>query len=187
MKDVNEMMIYIQRAKAGDIQAFTAIVSNYQRMIFTIILKIVGNREDAEDITQEVFIKIFKSLRTFKGESSFSTWIYRIAYNTTLSELRRKKPAFYSIDENSSDVNDTDTMDSDYETKEIKLQYLNESLKKLSPDELFLVTLYYSKEQSIEEISKISNLSVSNVRVKLHRIRKKLAVEINLLIQNEDK
>jgi RNA polymerase sigma-70 factor (ECF subfamily) len=184
MKNGNDLFC-IQRVKAGDIQAFSTIVSHYQKMIFTIVLKIVENREDAEDITQEIFIKVFKSLDQFKEESGFSTWLYRIAYNTTLSELRKKKLFFTSIDDSLSSVNELITDYNEDTEHEIKLQYLDKAIKKLPPDEIFLVTLYYLDEQSIENISKISNLSVSNVKVKLYRIRKKLAVELNQLMQNE--
>ena len=156
-------------------------------MVFTIVLKIVDNREDAEDIMQEIFVKVFKSLNRFKEESEFSTWLYRIAYNTTLSELRKRKISYVSMDDNinpdNSPVSDEESLD----LADIKLQYLDEALKKLSPDEIFLVTLYYYKEQSIEAISEISNLSIANVKVKLHRIRKKLALEINRLLQDENK
>jgi RNA polymerase sigma-70 factor (ECF subfamily) len=180
-------LLCLQRIKAGDIRAFAAIVSDYQQMVFTIVLKIVENREDAEDITQEIFVKVFKSLEKFKEESEFSTWLYRIAYNTTLSELRKKKLFFTSIDDNLMTINETYTDEKEEEELEIKLQYLDIALKKLPPDEIFLVTLYYMDEQSIEDISIISNLSASNVKVKLHRIRKKLAVELNKIMQDEYK
>jgi RNA polymerase sigma-70 factor (ECF subfamily) len=186
MKRPNDLF-YIQRIKAGDVRAFSAIVSNYQRMVFTIVYKIVGNREDAEDITQEVFVKVFKSLEQFKEESEFSTWLYRIAYNTTLSELRKRRLPFVSINENLDSENELFTDEEEFDLKELKLRHLEEALKKLSPDELFLVTLYYFKEQSIEAISQISNLSVANVKVKLHRTRKKLALEMNQLLQDDNK
>ena len=178
-------LFYVERVKAGDIRAFSAIVENYRKMVFTIVLKIVDNREDAEDITQEVFVKAFKSLGQFREESGFSTWLYRIAYNTTLSELRKRKWTYVSINENlnadNEPVDDGEALD----WTDIKLQHLDEALKKLLPDEIFLITLYYFEEQSMEAISKISNLSVANVKVKLHRIRKKLALEINRLLEDE--
>jgi RNA polymerase sigma-70 factor (ECF subfamily) len=176
--------VYVQRVNAGDIQAFTMIVSRYGGMVFTIVRKIVDSREDAEDITQEVFIKVFQSLKKFRGESNFSTWLYRIAYNTTMSELRKKKLFCVRAEDNATVDNGLLTDDSD-EDVEIKLQYLEKALKLLPPDEIFLITLHYMDEQSIDEICKISNLSVSNIKVKLHRIRKKLAVEINKLMQDE--
>ncbi|MDR3340453.1 MAG: sigma-70 family RNA polymerase sigma factor [Candidatus Symbiothrix sp.] len=184
MQNVNDLL-YIQRVKAGDIRAFSAILSAYQNRIFTIVMKIVENREDAEDITQEIFIKVFKSLGQFKEEAAFSTWLYRIAYNTTLSELRKKKLYFTSENDEFFTVNEIFTDEDEESDMEIKLQFLEKAIKKLPPDEIFLVTLYYLNGQSVENISGISGLSVSNVKVKLHRIRKKLALEINRLIQNE--
>jgi len=186
MKSPNDL-ICVQRIKAGDIRAFSTIVSNYRKMVFTIALKITDNREDAEDIVQEVFIKVFKSLNQFKKESEFSTWLYRIAYNTTISELRKRKLAYVSINDNLNANDEPVTDEEELDSADIKLRHLDEALKKLPPDEIFLVTLYYFEEQSIEAISKISNLTVVNVKVKLHRIRKKLALEINRILQNEYK
>jgi RNA polymerase sigma-70 factor (ECF subfamily) len=183
MENVSDI-VYVQRVKDGDIQAFTMIVSRYGQMVFTIVRKSVDNREDAEDITQEVFIKVFKSLKQFREESNFSTWLYRIAYNTTISELRKKKLLYVRAEDNLLVDNDLFSDDNNEEV-EIKLQYLEKALKMLPSDEIFLITLHYMNEQSIDEISKISNLSVSNIKVKLHRIRKKLAIEINKLMQDE--
>jgi RNA polymerase sigma-70 factor (ECF subfamily) len=91
---------YIQRIKAGDMRAFNGIVLKYQSKLLTIIMKIVGNREDAEDIMQEAFIKVFQSLEQFKGDAEFSTWLYRVAYNTTISELRKRKFTILPIYDN---------------------------------------------------------------------------------------
>ena len=186
MKDPNDLS-YIQRVKAGDVRAFSAIVTNYQKMVFTIVLKIVENREDAEDITQEIFVKVFKSLGQFKEESEFSTWLYRIAYNTTLSELRKRKLTYVSMNDNLNAANEPVDDEEAFDWTDVKLRHLDEVLKKLPPDEIFLVTLYYFEDQPMEAISKISNLSVANVKVKLHRIRKKLAIEINRLLEDEYK
>jgi RNA polymerase sigma-70 factor (ECF subfamily) len=186
MQNVNDHF-YIQRIKDGDFRAFTGIVHKYQSKILTVVMKIVENREDAEDITQEVFMKVFKSLEQFKGDSEFSTWIYRIAYNTTLSELRKKKFSFVPIDDNYSVENEIVSYEIEDFNTEKRLAYLDAALKQLNPDETFLITLYYLDKQSVEVVSQISNLSVSNVKVKLHRIRKKLALEINKLIQDDNK
>jgi len=172
----------IKRVKAGDFRAFSHIVSDYQQMVFTVALKIANNREDAEDITQEVFIKAFKSLDSFKEESEFSTWLYRIAYNTTLSELRKRKIAFSSFDDFSTlKEEEIDENREDIATEE-KILYLEKALKTLPAEDALLITMFYLDNQSVEEISRISNLSQANVKVKLHRIRKKLAIEINKLM-----
>jgi RNA polymerase sigma-70 factor (ECF subfamily) len=180
MKNVDDLF-YVQRVKSGDLEAFTMIVSKYGEMVFTVVGKIVKCREDAEDITQEVFIKVFKSLENFMEESEFSTWLYRIAYNTTISELRKKKIQYVSADDSVLADNDLSSDEED-DNIELKLQYLETALKMLSPDEIFLVTLHYMDKQSIENISIISGLSISNIKVKLHRIRKKLSLEINKLM-----
>jgi RNA polymerase sigma-70 factor (ECF subfamily) len=187
MKNGNDLF-YVQKAKSGDIRAFAGIVEKYQAMVMTIVLKIVENREDAEDITQEVFIKVFKSLENFKEESEFSTWLYRIAYNTTISELRKKKMYFTSIiDDHLSLADEPVNNDWEEHNKEEQLLYLDQALKKLAPDEIFLVTLYYLDNQPVGAISEITAISVSNVKVKLHRIRKKLAIEMNKFRQDENR
>ena len=178
---------YIQRIKAGDMRAFSGIVSKYQSKLLTIILKIVGNREDAEDITQEVFIKVFKSLEQFKGDAEFSTWLYRVAYNTTLSELRKRKFTFVPIDDKFLTENEAVSENIDEMDTKHRLACLDAALKRLSPDDAFLITLYYLEEQSIDEISRISNLSGSNVKVRLHRIRKKLAAEIQTVYDENNR
>jgi len=173
----------IKRVKAGDFSAFSRIVSDYRQMVFTIIFRIVNNREDAEDITQEVFIKVFKSMDSFKEESEFSTWLYRIAYNTALSEIRKRRMLFASLDDDFSTLKDEE-IDENIENlaTEEKILCLEQALKTLPAKDALLITMFYSDNQSIEEISRISNLSQANVKVKLHRIRKKLAIEINKLM-----
>jgi RNA polymerase sigma-70 factor (ECF subfamily) len=183
--NVNEEQ-YIQRIKDGDVRAFSWLVSHYQGKVLTIIWKITGCREEAEDIAQEVFIKVFKAIGKFKGDAAFATWLYSIAYNTTMSELRKRKFAFIPLDdaplvENAPDDDALESGDT-----EQRLACLDEALKQLSPDDAFLVSLYYMENQPIEAIAHISNLSVANVKVRLHRIRKRLAAEINRRMNNEN-
>ena len=174
----------VQRIKAGDVRAFSEIVAHYNKMVFTLVIKIIDNREDAEDITQEIFLKVFKSLEQFKEESEFSTWLYRIAYNTTLSEIRKRKLIFVPIEEYwASEEGDCDEIDA--LSKEDKFRLLDKALKRLPPDEALLITLFYLNDRTIDEISKITSLSVPNIKVKLHRIRKKLVATINQLMQDE--
>ncbi len=172
----------IKRVKAGDYKAFAHIVSTCRPMVFTIIFRIVNNREDAEDIAQEVFIKVFKSLDSYREESEFSTWLYRIAYNTTLSEMRKRKIVFSSFTDNFSNLREEELIENleDLEMEE-KILILEKALKLLPPEDALLITLFYMDHRPIEEIGRISGLSQANVKVKLHRIRKRLAVEINKL------
>jgi RNA polymerase sigma-70 factor (ECF subfamily) len=124
-------------------------------------------------------------LEQFQEKSTFSTWLYRIAYNTALSEIRKQKLNIISYDTGYQSFSEEEEIGEEIENfeKEEKLHFLEEALKRLSPDESLLITLFYLNEQSIEEISIITNLSLSNVKVKLYRIRKKLAIEINQLMK----
>ena len=174
---------YIRLIRDGNTNAFVHIVRRYQRMVFSIVSKIVPNTEDAEDITQEVFIKVFQSLDKFRGESGFSTWLYRIAYNTTISETRKAKRIFPSLEEMIAYIPDEDISDDiGHIEKEERLKCLDTVLKKMDPADAMIISLYYLNDYSVDDICKIVNLSQSNVKIKLFRIRKFMNFEINKLI-----
>lgn len=175
---------YIRRIKQGHSNDFAYIIRRYQRMVFTIVCKIVTRREEAEDITQEIFIKVFQSLDKFREESGFATWLYRIAYNTTISELRKRKHEFTAIEDNFANIPDESISESiDNISTEDKLKYLDIALQKLPPDDALLITMFYMNNHSIQDICNITSISAANVKVKLHRIRKFMNFEINKLIQ----
>ena len=174
---------YIRRVQDGHTEAFVHIVRRYERMVFTIVNKIVINRADAEDISQEIFIKVYQSLNKFREESGFATWLYRIAYNTTISELRKRRHEFTAIEDNFDNIPDKEITDKiDGINIEDKLLYLDIVLKKMSPDDALLISMFYLNSQTINDISLITGNSVANVKVKLHRIRKFMNFEINKLI-----
>lgn len=169
---------YIERINKGDTECFACLVDKYSRQVFTLIVKIVWCREDAEELTQDTFIKVFRSLPSFKGDSAFSTWLYRIAYNTAISQVRKKKYEFLSMDE--EDWNrvseETATAALGNADNEEQQALLDQALAQLPPNERGLIHLFYFEEKTVEEIASISGLSESNVKTKLHRIRKKLYV-----------
>lgn len=175
----------IEAIKNGNINAFEYIVNRYKAMVFTIAIKVVNSRHTAEDITQDVFIKVFKSLNKFQNKSAFSTWIYRIAYNTSISEIKKKRFIFTKDGEIYDVANDDDNYELNNFSKENLLQYLEKIISKLPPEDALLLDLFYHGKQSVEQISEISGLSSSNVKVKLHRIRKKVYDELNKQIRNE--
>jgi RNA polymerase sigma-70 factor (ECF subfamily) len=156
-------------------------------MIFTLALKMVKNREEAEEVAQDTFIKIYSSLSKFKGDSKFSTWIYKIAYNTCLDRLKKSKKddLNISIDDFSSHLIKTmDNALSALEEKERK-QTIQKCLNLLPSDENFLLTLFYFDDQNLEEIGKIMNISANNAKVKLFRSRQKLAVILRQQLEPE--
>ncbi len=184
MKEQDDIF-HVQRVLAGNTEAFAILVEKHSDMAFTIANKIVRSREDAEEIAQDAFIKAYQSLRSFKGESKFSTWLYRIVYNAAISHTRRKKQNFTQLDERViSDATEDeifenlDTLDAEHQSK-----LVNEAINNLPADESAIVTLFYLKENTIEDISQITGLSVSNVKVKLFRIRKKLHEELQMKMQ----
>jgi RNA polymerase sigma-70 factor (ECF subfamily) len=176
---------YIGRVLSGDVSAYASLVAKHKNLVFSIVLKIVNNREDAEEISQDVFLKAYQSLSTFERKSKFSTWLYRIAYNAAISKTRKKRVEMvaieetvitnYSLDEIGRNMNELEEND--------RQLILEKALQRLPEEDNLLITLFYKNENSIEEISDITGLSVSNVKVRLHRIRKKLYNEMNGLIR----
>lgn len=172
---------YIERIQAGDTASFACLLDKYSRPVHSLILKVVRNREDAEELAQDVFVKVYRNLSSFKGDSSFSTWIYRIAYNTAISETRKKKQEFLAIEESViNNVSEEAVAEALGRTDtSVQLNKLDTALTQLPPDERGIILLFYMKEKTIDDIAEITGLSTSNVKVKLHRIRKKLFVILN--------
>ncbi len=166
----------ISKVRSGSVSHFGTIIARYEGKLYPMILKIVQNKEDAREVMQDVFMSVFKSVDKFSGASSFSTYIYRIAYNTAISFIRKNQPLFVSLDDS---YNDYEKQEHDFDEirpleKEKRLVALEESIKKLNPEERALVSLYYMEEKSIEECSVITGITKSNVKIRLFRIRKRL-------------
>jgi len=178
---------YIDKILQGETNAFAVLADRYKDMIFTLALKMIKNREEAEEVAQDTFIKIYNSLGKFKGDSKFSTWIYKIAYNTCLDRLKKNKKEdnTISIDEFSSHLIKTmDNALSALEEKERK-QTIQNCLNLLPSEENFLLTLFYFEDQNLEEIGKIMSITANNVKVKLFRSRQKLAVILKKQLEPE--
>ncbi len=175
MNQANDIDI-INRILGGEVSGYTILVDRYKDLAFTIAYRIINNREDAEEVVQDAFLKVYKSLRQFKKKSKFSTWLFRIVYNTSVSKKRLKKMPVSSFE----DINfSATTIQEDYETdKRIqeaeKSSMLEKVLNALTEEERTIVSLYYLDDSSIEDIHTITGLSRANVKVKLHRTRKKM-------------
>ena len=147
-------------------------------------MKVLRNREDAEELAQESFIKAFKSLNTFKGNARFSTWLYRITYNNCISEIRKRKMKFVSAD----DVqlpDEPDEMNFDGIPAENRAKFVKAALEKLPQDEYTLILPYYFEDKPVEEIVVITRMTESNVKVKMFRARKKLQAYLNEVLKEE--
>lgn len=167
---------YIRRILEGETNLFAWFLERYSRPIHSLIFQIVPNREDAEELTQDAFIKAFRKLDDFKGDCSFSTWLYRIAYNTAVSATRMKKRILLEPVENVLENVADETVDAllDKIDNEEMLQKLEQAIDYLNTEEKALITLYYLQEKPVQDVALILSLSPENVKVKLFRTRKKL-------------
>lgn len=175
MKREDELKI-IEQVKQGDLLAFRLLVDLHKTLAFNIAFQILRNREDAEELAQDAFLKAYKSIHTFKGDSKFSTWFYKIVFNLAISKTRKKRIETSNIDNvQISDKEISDAFEAfNAHEKEDRIQQLKDALSSLKEEESMIITLFYMDENSIEEISFITNYSIPNVKVKLHRARKKL-------------
>lgn len=168
----------IKQVLDGDAEAFAPLVGRYQNAVYSLVFRIAADTETAEELTQDCFMKAYRALPRFKGECAFSTWLFRIAYNTAISAVRRQRHTHYSIDEGrlnavSDDQADTLLAPSDDTPR---IEALIRALDLLPPDERALVTLFYYDDRSINDCAEILGLSAANIKVRLHRIRKKLYI-----------
>ena len=171
----------IKRIRDGEPQAFSILVGQYQQPVYSLILQIVSSHEDAEELTQDAFVKAFNKLGSFRGDSGIFTWLYRIAYNTAISATRKRKTVFYDFDDKSLNNIPDEVVDEmlNREEDEKLLRIMKIAIEKLRPEEKALITLYYLQGRPINEIAKIMKLTTDNIKVKLFRTRRKIALFIN--------
>ena len=173
----------VQRVQNGEVSAFNQLVQKYRQPLFSTIYNMTGNREDATDIAQEVFIKAFQSIKRFRGQASFYTWLYRIAVNSSITFIKRAKKQrfinYETIDETlvSSEILEYFTAKTKTEKgallKELQ-EKLNEALQKLSPNHRIVVILHEVEGMSHKEIADITKTSEGTVRSRLHYAKKML-------------
>jgi len=187
--DKNSDQVYIDKVLQGDTNAFAYLINKYKDMAYTIAIKIVKNHEDAEEVAQDSFLKAYEKLDSFKGNSKFSTWLYTIVYRNSITKIRKKKVATSDIDDH---VMDNYSEGSEFPQLEAikngeQQKYVREAIDRLPEKDALLITLFYMNENSIEEIEQITNLTQSNIKVKLFRARKKLNTELSFLLKEEVK
>ena len=181
-------MEIVRRVQAGDVAAFDRLILKYRERVFGIIYNLTSNREDAADLTQDAFIKAFQSIQRFGGQSSFFTWLYRIAINSTLSHLRKSRlRSFFSLENVNSDepvskeIIDalTDKTGGDRDTFVRELQEkLNDAMHKLFINHRTVVTLFEIDGLSHQEIAEVMDCSVGTVRSRLHYAKQLLQAEL---------
>jgi RNA polymerase sigma-70 factor (ECF subfamily) len=178
----------ISRVLQREQTAFSQIVERYQNYVFSLVLRFVENREDAEEIAQDVFVKAYRSLADFRGESKFSTWLFTIARTSCISFLRKRKLDTQSLDNERTGIqlaNKESGFRADIVEQKSRHAMLNESISMLSVDDSQVLTLFYKGEQSLEEIGKIMRLDPNTVKVKLHRARQRLKDKMEKYFRHE--
>ena len=167
----------ISKVLSGDHQAYAGLVSRYQNYVFTLTLRMIKSREDAEEVAQDIFVKAYRSLADFRGASKFSTWLYTIVNTTCISFLRKKKLAIQSLD-NEQVFEVADSTDSGLRANLVeqksKIAMVNNAIALLSPDDAQIITLFYKGEQTLDEIAGILGLESNTAKVRLHRARARL-------------
>ena len=183
----NNDQYYINQLLHGDTKAMTVLVGRYKDLIYTLALRMLKNREEAEEVSQDTFIKMYKSLAKFKGDSKFSTWLYKVAYNNCLDRIKKNKKQWNDVAINEFTEHQIKTLDNALDTlvEEERQQTIQNCLQLLPSDESFLLTLYYYEDLSLEDISKIVGITANNVKVKLFRSRKKLTTILKQHLEPE--
>src|SRR5882672_7496787 len=149
----------IEQTLAGNQSAYADLVKRHQRFIFTLAMRFAKSREDAEEISQDCFVKAYRSLASFQSQSKFSTWLYGIVYHTSMTFLRKKKMDKVSIDDEETFIQ-LESKESDFRAdkaeKKSRNEYVQQAMKMLLPDDSMILTLFYQGEQSLEEIAKVT-------------------------------
>jgi RNA polymerase sigma factor (sigma-70 family) len=181
----------IERILRGETAAYRALVNRHKDYAFTIAYRLLNNREEAEEAAQDGFVRAFNGLANFNREAKFTTWFYRVVVNAALTIQQKKKLPTEDL-ENAKNIPYGSQVLRGSEEKNIFKQkeqryYIDLALKQLSSDDVVIITLFYLKEQSLDEIAEICNIEANSVKVKLHRARKRLAEVMQVLLKGEEK
>jgi RNA polymerase sigma factor (sigma-70 family) len=178
----------ISKILRGEQAIFAQLVERYQNYVFTLVLRFTDSREDAEEISQDIFVKAYRSLADFRGESKFSTWLYTIVRTSCITFLRKKKLDTTSID-NERTFLQLENRESGFSANTIEQKsrhaMVNDAIRLLSPNDAQLITLFYKGEQSLEEVGRVMGLEPNTVKVKLHRARHRLKEKMEKYFSHE--
>jgi RNA polymerase sigma-70 factor (ECF subfamily) len=174
----------------GDHSAYALLVERYKSYVFTLTLRFIKNREDAEEVSQDIFVKAYRYLADFKGTAKFSTWLYTIVNTTCITFLRKKRLDIKSLDDEGT-FEIADSQDSGFRANQVeqksRLNMVNQAIALLSPDDAEIITLFYKNEQSLEEIGQILGVEVNTAKVRLHRARTRLKEKMEKYFTEEVK
>jgi RNA polymerase sigma-70 factor, ECF subfamily len=176
----------INDIKAGNVAAYNVLVNRYKNMVFTLAYNIVLNREDAEELSQDVFVKAFRSLLSFKGDAKFSTWLYRIVVNTSLNKKKLKKPVTLLAEPELllESGDELFYLLKQQEKNDIR-KFVQAAIHFLKENERVCITMFYINELPVNEISELTGITIANVKVLLHRGRNNLYHQLKMMLKQE--
>lgn len=175
-------LAHCERILAGEHLLYAEMVNKYKSYAFTVAQKILQNRPDAEEATQDAFIKAFHHLADFNRQAKFSIWLYRIVFNTAITYKRKRRHHFQSIENTVVEYQEeANTM----LEKRDKKKYLDLAMEKLNAADKTALTLFYMEEFSLEEIAEITGMQANTAKVRIHRARQRLADELKTLLKKE--
>ena len=169
----------IERAKQGDAQAFQALYDKHKRRVYSLCLRMTSNTAEAEDLTQEAFLQLYRKIATFRGESAFSTWLHRLSVNVVLMHLRKKSLPVVSLEE-TTQPGEEDTPKKDFGAEDIALAgsidrlQLQRAVNDLPPGYRTIFVLHDVEGYEHNEIAEIVGCSIGNSKSQLHKARMKL-------------
>ena len=177
---------YLDSALRGEQKGLEYLVNAYRDMAYTIAVRIVGSHEDAEEVVQDSFLKAFKYLDQFKRASKFSTWLYRIIYNTALTKIANKNNVTFELEDDNEYVSDEGSAFQRLTNSDRK-KYLGMAIEKLKKEDQLIITLHYIADKSIAEITEIMDMKSSAIKMRLLRSRKQMYCELKKLLKSEIK
>jgi len=189
--DTNLML----RTKNGDQQAFRELVERHKISVLNLCLRFVGNKEDAEDLAQEVFIRVFQAAPNYEVKAAFTTWLYRITVNLCLNHQRRKKILhFFSLDQGKNAQHQiqnrvpefaaNERPDVDFEKKEVQ-KYVQQAIQSLPENQKSVLILYRYHDLSYKEIAEVLDTTVSAVESRLHRAKENLKKKLKFVVEEK--
>lgn len=170
---MEQEQLWIQQVLAGDKQAYAHIINKYKNQLYATILRMTKNPQDAQDLVQEAFIKVYRNLDKYDASGSFSGWLYRVAINHCMDEFRKKSNTTIHVEVDETKVVNREHPEVVFLKKE-KSRQLERLISTLPEDERLIILLRYVNEISYEEIGEVMDVPLSTVRNKLHRAKIKM-------------
>jgi RNA polymerase sigma factor (sigma-70 family) len=172
-------ILVIDRVLQGEQHLYAQLVNKHKSYAYSLALRVLESKPDAEEAAQDAFIKAFKYLAGFNREAKFATWLYRIVFNTAISYKRKQKIKLQSIEHVHLGYS------SDSLEKSDKKKFIDQAISKLNETDRVVITLFYLQEFSLEEIADITSTAANTVKVRVHRARHRLAEELKVILKEE--